>query len=142
MYVPGSFLLMVAYVTIVSDIPWFTCIWLMLGHTTILKQHLNALEAVIYWFASPQRVVWHALSRVVRAVVTPVLQLALGIIIKRTFGLNKEAAMSETGQWTHFRRWINSILLSQRRLEAAFDILGTHYEMTTVRPKTFGVFRF
>lgn len=45
------------------DIPWFAVIWLMLDKTFVVHTNLNAIESVIYWFASPQRIGWHALSR-------------------------------------------------------------------------------
>ena len=47
----------------VADVPWFAAIWLMMHNTNFLAPHLNAVESVIYWFADPQRVIWHAVSR-------------------------------------------------------------------------------
>jgi hypothetical protein len=104
----------------------------MLDQTFITKANLNALESVIYWFADPHRVVWHALSRVVRATVTPILQLVLGIIVKRMFGLNREGLTSEASQWSLLRRHINSSLLSQQTLQRAFTLLGSHYDVVSV----------
>ena len=45
------------------DIPWFIVIWLMVQTTFVPRPHLNSVESIIYWFASPQRIGWHALSR-------------------------------------------------------------------------------
>jgi hypothetical protein len=114
------------------DIPWFVAVWLMVGNVKLFTANLNALEAVVYWFSSPQRIVYHALSRVVRAVVTPVLQLIFGILVKRLFGLNKECATTEASQWSQLRRYINGHLLSKAALKSAFSILGTHYEVVSV----------
>ncbi|KAJ7777390.1 acetyl-CoA synthetase-like protein [Mycena metata] len=115
-----------------SYLPWFVAVWLMVKEVHIATSQLNALEAVVYWFSSPQRVIYHALSRVVRAVMTPILQLVLGIIVKRLFGLNKETDTAGATQWSLLRRYINSRLLSKQALKAAFSILGTHYEVVSV----------
>ena len=60
------------------------------------------------------------------------LRLILGIIVKRVMGLNKEGPAASQTQWTMTKRYINSILLSQFDLKRAFDILGTHYQLTSV----------
>ncbi|KAJ7801104.1 acetyl-CoA synthetase-like protein [Mycena olivaceomarginata] len=116
----------------VSYIPWLVAVWLMVDQVSILTNQLNALEAVVYWFSSPERVAYHALSRVVRAVLTPILQLILGILVKRLFGLNKECATADASQLSLLRRYINGHLLSKGALKAAFSILGTHYEVVSV----------
>lgn len=46
-----------------EDIPWFFAIWLMIDKTSFLRPNLNAIESVIYWFADPQRIIWHTVSR-------------------------------------------------------------------------------
>jgi hypothetical protein len=76
--------------------------------------------------------VYYALSRVVRAVFTSILQLILGILVKRLFGLNKECATANASQLSLLRRYINGHLLSKTALKAAFSILGTHYEVVSV----------
>lgn len=93
---------------------------------------LNSVEAVISWFAYPKRIQWHALARVVRAICTPLIRLVLGIIVKRCMGLNTEATIAEQGQWALLRRYVTGVLLSQTELKRAFDILGTHYEATSI----------
>ncbi|KAJ7738205.1 hypothetical protein B0H14DRAFT_3516093 [Mycena olivaceomarginata] len=119
-------------VCFVSYIPWLVAVWLMVDKVTILTNQLNALEAVVYWFSSPERVVYYALSRVVRAVFTSILQLILGILVKRLFELNKECATADASQLSLLRRYINGHLLSKTALKAAFSILGTHYEVVSV----------
>jgi hypothetical protein len=117
-----------------ADIPWFSAVWLMMYETDMLKDNLNALESVVVWFATPERVFYHALSRIVRALVTPLLQLALGILVKRMFGLNKATSIySQPSQLALLRRYINSHTLSKSALRSAFSILGTHYEVVSVR---------
>jgi hypothetical protein len=104
----------------------------MIQEVQFLATGLNALEAVIWWFADPRRVAYHTLSRVVRAIMTPVLQLILGIAVKRLMGLNKECRTEEYTQTMLLRRYINSAILSQILLRDAFSILGAHYEITSV----------
>ena len=116
----------------------------MLDRTIVVKDDLNSLEGVIYWFSSPHRIYFHFIARVVRTVLTPLIQLVLGIIVKRTYGLNRpiRGTASQT-QWSMLRRYINSSLLSQRSLKRAFSILGTHYETVSVnKPSAMPCFSF
>ncbi|KAJ7246783.1 acetyl-CoA synthetase-like protein [Mycena haematopus] len=127
------------FVYFVSYIPWFTAVWFMMYETTILKGNLNALESVVDWFATPERVYFHALSRIVRALLTPLLRVALGILVKRTFGLNKPTSIyAQPTQIALLRRYINSHILSQSALRAAFSILGTHYEAVSIVYRAMG----
>jgi acetyltransferase-like isoleucine patch superfamily enzyme len=119
-------------VKVASYVPWFVILWLMITHTSIQSQNLNAMESIIEWFAAAPRIKWHISARVVRVICQPLIQLILGIIIKRVMGLNHERSMAESSQWILLRRYINSVLLSQHALRNAFDILGTHYEMTSI----------
>ena len=105
----------------------------MFTERILQKPRMNALEAIIWWFATPERVALHLLSKVVRATVTPILLLFLGILVKRMFGLNKECASADATQLSLLRRYINSFLLSQEVQKQAFRILGYHYEIISVR---------
>ncbi|KAJ6486574.1 acetyl-CoA synthetase-like protein [Mycena vulgaris] len=121
----------IGFVYIASYVPWFSIIFLMINKTEIITQDLNALESVINWFSSPERVLFHGVSRAVRALITPVVQLVLGILVKRIFGLNKASSSSDATQLSLLRRYINSRLLSQAALMSAFSILGNHYEVVS-----------
>ena len=99
--------------------------------THVQHKNLNDLEAAIHWFASPKCVVFYALSRTLRALFRPLIQLAFGILVKRALGHNSTPSTS-TSQVVLLRRYINSILLSREELNEAFSILGTHYEMVSV----------
>ena len=106
----------------------------MVDLTRIHHKNLNDLEAAIHWFASPKCVVFYALSRTLRALFRPLIQLAFGILIKRALGHNSEHSTlsTSTSQVVLLRRYINSILLSPEELKEAFSILGAHYEMVSV----------
>ncbi|PFH50931.1 hypothetical protein AMATHDRAFT_143766 [Amanita thiersii Skay4041] len=121
-----------------SYIPWFLSLWLMLDQTIVEHDGLNAMEAVIYWFASPRRVLFHAISRVVRVLCTPLVQVLLGLLVKRVLGLNKAGSTSKASQIVLLRRYINSVLLSQDNLNQAFSILGSHYENVSVIYRAMG----
>ena len=132
----GFFTLVAIYIflgifKLITYIPWFAAIYIMIQETILQVQGLNNLESVIWWFADPERVLWHAVGRVMRAVVQPLLQVFLGIIFKRLMGLNHEGLHADSSQWSIIRRYINSQTLSQSALRRAFDILGAHYQMTT-----------
>jgi acetyltransferase-like isoleucine patch superfamily enzyme len=115
----------------VTYIPWFAAIYIMIRNTVLRVHGLNTLESVIWWFANPERVLWHAVARVMRVVATPLVQIVLGIIFKRLMGLQREGLNADASQWSIIRRYINSQTLSQSALHRAFDILGTHYQMTS-----------
>ena len=120
-------------VLFISYLPWFAAIYGMVNSTRIQMQGLNSVVSVIVWFSDPVRVAYHALARILRVVATPVVQMVFGIIVKRLMGLNKEGPAADATQMTLLRRYINQTLLSQHTLKHAFDVLGTHYEATSVR---------
>ncbi|KIK57060.1 hypothetical protein GYMLUDRAFT_173450 [Collybiopsis luxurians FD-317 M1] len=112
-----------------SYIPWFVVLWEMVSDTNIIKPGTSSpLVSVVYWFSDPERVLWHAVSRMVRATCTPLLQVFFGIILKRLLGFNTEGSAADASQLVLLRRYINSILLSQRALKNLFSLIGTHYE--------------
>lgn len=119
-------------VTFISYIPWFGALYGMIHNVDIREEGLNSVESVINWFSAAPRVGFHILARVLRVVAAPIVQVFFGIIVKRLMGLNKEGPIEEQSQLTLLRRYINGILLSQYTLRHAFDVLGTHYEMTSV----------
>ncbi|KAJ7189098.1 acetyl-CoA synthetase-like protein [Mycena filopes] len=127
------------FVYFASYIPWFCAVYLMINQTIIIKENLNALESVVEWFSTPERVLYHAISRIVRALITPLLQLVVGILVKRLFGLNKETSVySQPTQLALLRRYINSRTLSQSALRRAFSIVGTHYEAVSIVYRAMG----
>lgn len=130
---------LVFYLSFISDIPWALAIYAMV-HGNHIVQHgtnLNSLESVINWFSSPQRVAFHALSRVARSLFKPVIQLILGIMVKVILGYNTEFSEPTVPQIVLLRRYINSILLSNAVFREAFAILGTHYEAVSVSLASF-----
>ncbi|KAJ7206571.1 acetyl-CoA synthetase-like protein [Mycena pura] len=122
----------ILFVHFVSYIPWFFVVFLMVNQTQIITANLDALESVVEWFSSRDRILFHAVSRIVRALITPLLQVLLGILVKRALGLNKPGPFSEATQLSLLRRYINSRLLSQRALKTVFAILGNHYEVVSI----------
>ncbi|KZP31002.1 hypothetical protein FIBSPDRAFT_976889 [Athelia psychrophila] len=46
-----------------SYVPWFALLWLLTNNTVFIHPYLNAIESDIYWFADPERVMLHAVSR-------------------------------------------------------------------------------
>ncbi|KAJ6481523.1 acetyl-CoA synthetase-like protein, partial [Mycena vitilis] len=126
-------------VTFIAYIPWFTAVWLMINETDIIKENLNALESVVDWFATPERVMWHAVSRIVRAVITPLVQVALGLLVKRLFGFNTPTSVNaKPTEIALLRRYINAHTLSKSVLKSAFSILGTHYEVVSMIYRAMG----
>ncbi|KAH9479272.1 putative NRPS-like protein biosynthetic cluster [Psilocybe cubensis] len=125
-------------VVFLSYVPWMAAIFVMVNQTHITRAGLNDLESVIYWFATPKRVLFHALSRIVRALLRPIIRVALGIMVKRLLGLNSETTSSRDSQLVLLRRYINSILLSQSELKDAFSIVGTHYEVVSMVYRAMG----
>lgn len=124
----------ILFIMFLAYIPWFAAIYGMVSNTNIVEHGLNSVESVIFWFAHPTRVGFHILARIMRVVATPVVQVFFGVIVKRLMGLNKEGPIEDVSEFVLLRRFINSTLLSQHTLKHAFDVLGTHYEATSVRP--------
>ena len=104
----------------------------MINITHIAKDGLNDMESVIHWFADGERVIFHCLARVLRAIFRPTLQVMIGILVKRALGLNR-VDCDPNSQLVLLRRYINSSLLSSQNLSDTFSIFGTHYEIVSVR---------
>ncbi|KAJ7140577.1 acetyl-CoA synthetase-like protein [Mycena crocata] len=127
------------FVHFVSYTPWFIVLWLMTQQSYIFQEDLNALESLVDWFATPERVGYHILGRVVRELITPLLQIALGILVKRVLGLNKETNLNpQPTQMCLVRRYVTSNTLSKSALHTAFSILGTHYEVVSIIYRAMG----
>ncbi|KAI0737046.1 acetyl-CoA synthetase-like protein [Daedaleopsis nitida] len=118
-------------VKIAAYVPWFAALFILLMQP-VPKGDLNALERVIVWFSSPNRVAWHSVARIIRVIFPPVLQLIFGIILKRIMGLNRGGLTADASQWALLRRYINHNLLNQDAMKRAYDIIGSHYEVTSV----------
>ncbi|KAF8998261.1 acetyl-CoA synthetase-like protein [Cyathus striatus] len=125
-------------VNVIAYLPWCFVLLLMYDQPIITNNSLNAVESVIHWFSSPRRILFHSFSRIVRAIVTPLLQLVLGIIVKRAFGLNTEGPAEQMTQLVLLRRYINSFLLSQRLFKRVFGLLGSHYEVVSIIYRAMG----
>ncbi|KAG7094546.1 putative NRPS-like protein biosynthetic cluster [Marasmius oreades] len=125
------------FVYFVSLLPWLVILWIMFEETFRLIEDQNVLISVIFWFANPTRVAFHVVAKAVRAVVSPLIQLMLGIVVKRIFGLNTECRGTPS-QIFLLRRFLSSNLLSQQKLRQAFAILGSHYEVVSIVYRAMG----
>jgi hypothetical protein len=103
-----------------------------MSRTHFARDDAKALVSVIFNLASPRRIALHMVSVVGRAVLAPLIQLVLGITVKRVLGLNTACPAESATRTTVLRRYINSILLSRRALNKAFKVLGSHYEVVSV----------
>lgn len=118
-------------VRVVSYIPWFAALFLLLDRDFPFDSH-DSVKGVIRWYSWPPRIGYHFLARVIRNLLPPLINLVLGILVKRVIGFNRAGSMRNASQLVLFRRWLTGQLLSQRQLKQAFGLLGTHYEMTSV----------
>ncbi|CDO73079.1 hypothetical protein BN946_scf185007.g133 [Trametes cinnabarina] len=123
---------LISVVKVAAHIPWFAALFVLLSQPPPPNDLGSELERVIVWFASPNRVAWHSLVRIIRVIFPPVFQVVFGIILKRIMGLNCEGPAANASQWVLLRRYINGMLLSQDALKRAYDIVGSHYEVTSV----------
>lgn len=119
-------------VWVISHIPWFLALALLMNQAKFSSNGLQPLESVILRFASGGRIAFHMVSVVARAVLVPLLHLVLGIAVKRMLGFNTPCAAANATQLTILRRYVNSVLLSRGALHRAFMILGSHYEIVSI----------
>lgn len=125
------------FVQIACYVPWFASLFMLLSQPFSFNHH-DTVKGVIAWFAYPRRVAWHYVARIVRTTMPPLINIILGILIKRIMGLNREGSMRNATQFALFRKWLNGQLLSQPNLRRAMAILGTHYEMTSAVYRAMG----
>lgn len=124
-------------VKLICYVPWFAALFMLLSQPFAFNHH-DSVKGVIAWFAYPRRIGWHYVARIVRNILPPLINLVLGILIKRCMGLNREGSMRNATQISLFRRWLNNQLLSQPNIRRAMAILGTHYDMTSVIYRAMG----
>lgn len=122
---------LIGLVRLICYIPWFASLFMLLSQPFEFNHH-DSVKGVIAWFAYPRRIGWHYVARIVRNIMPPLINIVLGIFVKRIFGLNREGSMRNATQISLLRRWINNQLLSQPNIRRAMAVLGTHYEMTSV----------
>lgn len=128
---------LVILVFIISYVPWFAALILLLLQPFNFTNQ-DSLESVIAWYAYPTRIGYHFLARVIRKILPPLVNLVCGILIKRILGFNRAGSMRNASQIALFRRWMTDQLLNQRKLNQAFQIIGTHYEMVSVVYRAMG----
>ena len=104
----------------------------MTGNQSQFKVDAGNIKGVIRWFSSPSRLVYYMFSIIIRALLTPLIRLALGIMVKRLMGLNMESKSGDSSQMALLRRYINSMILSEDTLDDVFKVLGVHYEGVSV----------
>ena len=121
-------------IRIVSYVPWYAALFLLLSQPFSVadSDSSDSLQTILAWYAYPHRIGYHIFARIIRKIFPPMINLVLGIIVKRILGLNSPGSMRNASQLALFRRWMTAQLLSQYRLKRAFEIIGTHYEMTSV----------
>lgn len=124
-------------IRIICYVPWFAALFMLLSQPFEFNHH-DSVKGVVAWFAYPRRIGWHYVARIVRNLMPPLINLVLGIVLKRAMGVNREGSMRNATQLSLFRRWLNNQLLSQPNIRRAMAILGTHYEMTSVIYRAMG----
>ncbi|CEH15707.1 acetyl-synthetase-like protein [Ceraceosorus bombacis] len=124
-------------IKVICYVPWFAALFMLLSQPFEFS-HNDSVKGVIAWFAYNPRIGWHYVARIMRNVMPPLINLVLGVLVKRVLGLNREGSTRNATQLTLFRRWINGQLLSQPNIRRAMAILGTHYEMTSVVYRAMG----
>ena len=126
----------IAFIVFVSYIPWIAAIYCMVEGVVTHNEGFNPAESVIIWFATPHRIAYHLLARVLRDVLQPLVQVVCGIMVKRAMGLNSAGEASIQSHWLLLQRYITQVLLSQKTLQRVGDVFGTHYEVTSVSCRT------
>jgi acetyltransferase-like isoleucine patch superfamily enzyme/acyl carrier protein len=128
---------LILLIRVICYVPWFAALFMLLSQPFEFN-HRDSVKSVIAWFAYPPRIGWHYVARIMRNIMPPLINLVIGIILKRCLGLNREGSVRNATQLALFRRWINGQLLSQPNIRRAMSILGTHYEMTSVIYRAMG----
>lgn len=109
-------------------VPWLAAIYFMARFSDMRVSNLNSVASVAFWFSKPMTIAYFALAQVLRVVARPLLQIILGILIKRVMGIYRKAPQSaaHVGQWALTTKYICRSLLSRECLNGAFDVVGGH----------------
>lgn len=114
-----------------AHIPWFCCLYLLMKGGRVRKSS-NLAEIVLY-FATPNRIGYFILAKIVRRYVVQFLYIILVVLIKRLIIGEFKAGPRKTDQLSLMRYWLMKQLLSLEKWQLVTAIVGSHYEgMSTI----------
>jgi acetyltransferase-like isoleucine patch superfamily enzyme len=127
-------------VRFISMLPW------MGGLVGLVIQEPDAsksmISSVIKWFASPNRVGFHYLARVLGYTAGVVVYFLLAVIIKRTldafFGKMRPGPAKGRSEFQKFRMNLMSTLIPAGDISAVTEFFGSHYETTSMAVRALG----
>jgi hypothetical protein len=126
-----------ALVTILSAIPWFLVLKLMVSNAKRLgwyKSEIHSIYRAFLWWITPERLFYFFLLRIVKRCLVPFIRLGLIICVKR-FIVGEFTEMSKdekSTQWNRFRYWLMQKLLPGGTLAGVTPLVGTHYEIVSI----------
>jgi acetyltransferase-like isoleucine patch superfamily enzyme/acyl carrier protein len=146
--IPGAHWVLTAFGTVplsvvcafLSMIPW--CLGL-LGLVMTQPIEVSApIRSIVHWFASGGRVGYHYLALVLRSTLSPFVifafTVAVRVVLDRIFGKLEPSPAATRSQVDRWRMALMKTLMPVSRLHDMTEILGQHYETTSIAVRLLG----
>ncbi|KAF2726197.1 acetyl-CoA synthetase-like protein [Polychaeton citri CBS 116435] len=125
----------------IGALPWLLCLVALVLHEPASSNDM--LASVIQWFASPQRVLFHYVALVANFSLGPVFFFFSVLVVKKTFDLLcggplKPSSIDQRSNMSIFRSQLIRTLMPAKTLHGVSELLGSHYEGTSVLYRLMG----
>lgn len=106
------------------------------------KPSQDMLRSVLIWFASPTRVAYHYLARILGTLFGPVVFMVCVVVTKRildaSFGKLKPGPSASRSHFDRFRMYLYRNLMPDGDLSKITENFGSHYEVTSILVRLLG----
>ena len=123
----------------ISHIPAMVVLYFMITFEGENDTEFKTVNELMEWLCDPHRVPFYILIRVVRAVIAPLLYMAGAIVVKRLIiGKFEPGPRDTTSEWQLCRHWLAAKLFCRENMQDFTDLIGRHYELTSVMYRMLG----
>mmetsp|Transcript_40920 Transcript_40920/g.98685 ORF Transcript_40920/g.98685 Transcript_40920/m.98685 type:complete len:1679 (-) Transcript_40920:120-5156(-) len=109
---------------------------MMIAHSSQWEEEHYRFETIgdlLEWLCDPERIPYYLGIRIVRATVAPFLYMVGALFVKwAIIGEFKEGHRDSSSQWDRMRHSLVSTLFSRENIQNVTDLLGRHYELTSI----------
>lgn len=127
-------------VLFVSSLPWMGGLVGIVSNQT--QSDTSNARSIVLWWATPHRIGYHYLARVLNVVVRPFVWLTLVVIIKfalnKICGIAKPMPAEKKTSKDYFRSHLLFELVPNGSLRQITQLFGSHYEFTSMIMRALG----
>jgi acyl-CoA synthetase (AMP-forming)/AMP-acid ligase II/acetyltransferase-like isoleucine patch superfamily enzyme len=113
--------------------------WLLAEYKVRDNRDFRTLHDMMGWLCNPKRLPFYLGIRVARSIFAPFFYMAAAIVVKKcVIGKFEEGPRNTDSQWQLTRHWLAARLFSRENMQEVTDLLGRHYEATSILYRILG----